>query len=101
MIIVLLAACACWPPAAGCDDGNSGRGPGNEHQETSFDCYHPPPGPPTGAPAGAYMPIGVWYHWFEATGEEVPFESRGDGMRAGVDLAPGDGRLLRLCGEKN
>lgn len=39
----------------------------DDDDDGGYDCYNPPNEPPD----GSYLPIGVWYHWLGATGDEA------------------------------
>jgi len=73
-IAVLLILIVAGASAVSCSCGNGGGAAADDdaidddsdddaHQN---DCYNPPTEPPD----GAHLPIGVWYHWFGATGDE-------------------------------
>ena len=49
------------------DDDTGDDDSGDDDSSDVNDCFNPPTEPPP----GHYIPIGAWYHWFEATGDEA------------------------------
>jgi len=62
-----LMSCPCGGDDDGTVDDDTDDDAGDDDDSSQDDgCYNPPTEPPD----GAYLPIGVWYHWFGATGDE-------------------------------